>query len=215
VGTQSRKTIMMIVASIVCLGLIAFFSWTEQDSGTFRWWHAIVLLGVLILAVIAKITPWIGKIEQLILRYIGFDQEKEEGRGAKREYFMALVPLAFIVSAYLMISALKNSSINVVSLILSLGILLYALNLIAVSFARRASTKWVKFTDYIAGWIALLGSLTFAIDLFNVTNQLMNGSHANTALEAIYLVLGLIGVFAIMLFFVISVTSKNTSQKDK
>lgn len=94
---KKKVVITRLVTILVCLGLIAFFSWVEQRSGSFRWWHVYVLIGFLIIAILVKVFPLMARVLKTMMKYVGFEKESAgEVSGIRREYFMALVPLSIM-----------------------------------------------------------------------------------------------------------------------
>jgi hypothetical protein len=199
----------LVAAIVVCLVFIAFFSWYEQRLGSFQWWHVYVLVGALAIAVLAKVVPGVGRVLNRVMEYVGFEKESAGASGGvRRDYFMALVPMYFIVSAYLMQAALRGGRLDMGAMILSIVVLVFALYLVVASFFRALPEAWVRTTYQVASSLAIIGALVFAIDLIKATGDLANlganGWYVNTFLCA-----GLLVVFGIMLFHVISVSGRS------
>jgi hypothetical protein len=199
----------LIVAVVLGLILIAYFSWSEQKSGIFQWWHVCVMLVALIFAILAKILPWMGNVIKNVKRYIGFDKESEGvSNGVKREYFMALVPMYFIASLYLMQAALRGGKVDIMTMFLSILVLMFSLYLVIVSFLRKLSDAWVRNTYQVASSLAIVGVVVFCIELLKATMELID-SGINYWYVVPIIWVGLFVVFGIMVFHMISMYGRD------
>ena len=199
----------LIVAVVLGLIFIAYFWWSEQRSGVFQWWQVYVLVLVLIVAVLVVVLPKVGGVLKRVMRYIGFEKESEGvGNGVKREYFMALVPMYFIASLYLMQAALRGGTLDMVTMILSILVLLFSLYLVIVSFLRRLQKAWVRNTYQVASSLALVGAVVFCIDLLKATRELID-SGINYWYVVPIIWVGLFVVFGIMVFHMISMYNRD------
>lgn len=207
---KKRVHIGSLFAAIsVGLALIAFFSWFELRSGSFQWWHACVLVGALTIAVLAKVVPGVSRVLKRVMEYVGFEKESAEaGGGVRREYFMALVPMYFIVSAYLMQAALRGSNLDMAPMILSIVILVFALYLVFASFFRALPKAFARTTYQVASSLAMIGALVFAIDVLEVTAELMKLGASQWYVTP-FLYSGLLVVLGIMVFHLISVSGRD------
>ena len=205
-----KKRIWRLVAAVaVCLLFIAFFSWSEQRSGSFQWWHVYVLVGVLTIAVLAKVVPGLGRGLKRTMEYVGFEKESAGAGGrVRRDYFMALVPMYFIVSAYLMQAALRGGKLDMGVMILSIVMLVFALYLVIASFFRALPEAWARTTYQVASSLAIIGALVFAIDVFEAVGELVKLG-AGPWFVTPFLYGGLLVVLGIMVFHLISVSGRD------
>jgi len=198
-----------VAAIVVCLVFIAFFSWSEQRSGSFQWWHVYVLVGALTIAVLAKVVPGVGRVLKRVTEYVGFEKESTgAGSGIRREYFMALVPMYFIVSAYLMQAALRGGKLDMEVMILSIVMLVFTLYLVFASFFRKLPETWARTTYQVASSLAMIGALVFAIDVLKATGELVK-LEASLWYVTPFLYGGLLVVLGIMVFHLISVSGRD------
>jgi len=204
---KKRTGIWKLVAAIVvCVALIAFFLWSEQRSGYFQWWHVYVLVGALTIAVLVKLIPRTDRALNRVMEHVGFEKESSKAvGGVRRQYFMALVPMYFIVSVYLLQAALRGGKLDMMPMILSIVILVFALYLTIASFFRALPENWARTTYQFASSLAVIGAVVFAIDLIKATGDLANlgvkPGYVNT-----FLVAGLLVVLGMMVFHLISLS---------
>jgi hypothetical protein len=204
VGKKKSSIWRLVLAIVVCLALIAFFAWSEQRIGNFQWWHVYVLVGALIITVLVKLISRVGRVLKYIMDKVRFEKESlKTGRGIRREYFMALVPMYFIVSAYLMQTALRGDELDMVPMIL----LAFALYLVIVSFYRALPEAWARITYQLASSLAVIGALVFAINVLEATNELMQ-LEASQWYIIPFTYGGLLVVLGIMVFYLISVSGR-------
>lgn len=198
----------LVAAIAVCLAFIAFFAWSEHRLGNFQWWHVYVLVGALIIVVLVKLIPGVGRGLKRVMDYVGFEKESSKaGGGVRRDYFMALVPMYFIVSAYLMQAALRGGKLDMVAMILSVVILTFALYLVIVSFFRALPERWARTTYQLASSLAVIGALVFAIEVIKGTGELTKlGASSWYLIPFSYG--GLLVVLGIMVFHLISVSGR-------
>ena len=120
---------------------------------------------------------------------------------------MALAPMYFIVSLYLMQAALQSGKLDMPSAILSIAILVFALYLVFAAFFRALPESLMRTTYLVASSLAVLGSLVFLLELIKAERDLMNlglkSGYVNTFLGA-----GLLVVLGIMVFHLISLSSR-------
>jgi hypothetical protein len=203
---MAKKIIRRLVIVLACLGFIGFFSWSEQNAGIFQWWHLIVLLGVLIILVITKLTEigrWANLIKKFIIDNFGFGKESgKKGVGIRREYFMASVPIYFIVSAYLMQASLKDGNTDVVAMIFSILVLAFALYLVIVAFFRKLPEAWAHQTYIIISYFDVVATMAFLIDIYRSAQDLMS-SNAYMWYINLFLGAGLLVGIGIMLFHIL------------
>jgi len=198
----------LVAAIVVGLVLIAFFSWVERRLGDFQWWHVYVYVGALTIAVLVKLIPAMSRALKRVVECVGFEKESSKTVGGiRRHYFMALVPMYFIVSAYLLQAALRGGKLDIVAMILSIVILVFALYLVIASFLRALPDNWTRITYQLASSLAVLGAVVFAIDLIKATGDLadlgVKVGYANTFLGA-----GLLVVLGMMVFHLFSFSGR-------
>jgi hypothetical protein len=198
----------LVAAVAVCLAFIAFFAWSEHRLGNFQWWHVYVLVGALIIAVLVKLIPRVGRGLKRVMDCVGFEKESSKtGGGVRRDYFMALVPMYFIVSAYLMQASLRDGKLDIVAMTLSIVILAFALYLVIVSFFRALPERWARTTYQLASSLAVIGALVFAIDMIQRMVELTNLGASSWYLIPFFYG-GLLVVLGIMVFHLISVSGR-------
>jgi hypothetical protein len=196
------------IAIIVCLAVIALFAWAEHGLGSFQWWHVYVLVAALIMIVLVKLTPRIGRVLKYVTEYVGFEKEPlKTGGGIRRDYFMAVAPVYFIVSAYLMQAALRGNQMGTVAMILSIVMLAFALYLVVVSFYRKLSETWARATYLLASWLAVIGAALFALDLLEAIRKLVE-LEVNQWYVILFTCGGFLIILGIMLFHLIRVSSR-------
>ncbi len=161
------------------------------------------------MAVLAKVIPGVGRVLKRVTHIVGFEKETSgAGAGVRREYFMALVPMYFIVSAYLMQAALRGNKPDIVVMTLSIVMLALALYLVAASFFRAMPEAWARTTYQVASSLAIIGALVFAVDVLRATGELMKlGVSPWYVLPFLYG--GLLVVLGIMVFHLISVSGRD------
>jgi len=137
----------------------------------------------------------------------------------KKEYFMASVPLFVIASYYLMQSALKKETLTFfsstsswITIILSLVLLVFAINLIFCSFIGRPA-KWVSTTYQISSFFGIIASLVFTIDWVKALTDLIN-LKADPWYVYIFFSVGFLLIFGIFIFYAYSMlrASRTKSQ---
>jgi hypothetical protein len=198
----------LVAALVVGLVLIAFFSWVERRFGDFQWWHVYVLVGALIMAVLVRLMPRMGRLLKRVTKHVGFEKESSKAvSGARRQYFMALVPMYFVVSAYLMQSALRSGKLDRAAMILSIAILIFALYLVVASFLRALRENWARITYQLASSLAIIGAVVFAIDLIKATGDLVSLG-VKPGYVTIFFSVGLSVILGMMVFHVISLSGE-------
>lgn len=194
---RKRRFWRLVGAIVVSLGFIAFFAWSEYRTGTFYWWHVYVLVGVVIAAVV--VNYW-ARVRQGLARMI----DKIGPGEVRRDYLMALVPMYFIVSAYLMQSALKDGNLDMVPMILSIVILVFAIYLMVAAVLINTLPKpCIRTTYQIASSLAIIGAVIFIINVLSVTNEL-NSQGANNWYVQPFFYGGLVVTLGIMVFHLIN-----------
>jgi hypothetical protein len=197
-----------VMAISVCLAVIALFAWVERGLGNFQWWHVYFMVGALIVIVLARTIPAVGRVPKYILKYVGFEKETSGvGGGVRREYFMALAPIYFIVSVYLMQAALGDGKLDIMAMSLSIVMLLFALNLVFTSFFRAVPEAYARATHQMASLLAPLGGIVFYIDLLNITEELKNLVTSPWYVVLLFCI-GLLVVFGVMVFHIINVSGR-------
>lgn len=208
VDKQKSSIWKLVLAIVVCLALIAFFAWFEQRMGNFQWWHVYFLVGALTIAVLVKLISRVRRVLKHVMDKVRFEKESlKTGSGVRRDYFMALVPMYFIVSAYLMQAALRGSELDMAPMILSFVMLAFALYLTIVSFLRAFPEAWARITYQLASSLAVISALVFAIDMLEATKKLMQ-LEASQWYVLPFTYGGLLVVLGIMVFHLISVSSR-------
>jgi len=198
----------LVTAIAVCLAFIVFFAWSEHRLGNFQWWHVYVLVGALIIAVLVKLIPRVGRVLKRVMDYVGFEKESSKaGGGVRRDYFMALAPMYFIVSAYLMQAALRSGNLDRVAMILSIMILAFAVYLVIVSFFRALPERLARITYQLASSLAILGALVFAIDVITGMGELTKLGASSWYLIS-FSYGGLLVALGIMVFHLISISGR-------
>jgi len=202
---EKQEVIKRLVAAIVvCLAIIAFYWWLERGSRSFQWWHVYVLVGVLIIAVLVGLIPGMRRPLNRVMEHVGFEKEPSKAvGGVRRHYLMALVPMYFIASMYLMQAALQGGRLNIVAMVLSIAILAFSLYLVTVSFFRVPPKDLARNTYQVASSFAIIGPAVFAIDLMKVMGDLEKLGVKSVYLNP-FLVAGLLVVLGMMVFSVIS-----------
>jgi hypothetical protein len=117
---------------------------------------------------------------------------------------MAHAPMYFIISAYLMQAALKDNSPNVMTMILSFLILIFALNLVFAALWKKLSEGYLHFTHRIASALSLIGIAVFTIDLLTIIANLTKAG-VNGFVTTLFLALGLLLMLGIAVFYLISI----------
>lgn len=196
----------LILAIVFCLAFIAFFALSEKSSGIFRWWHIYVLIGTLLIAVLTRVIHQLGDLLRNIMENFKFDNKAPEvATGVRREFFMAQVPVCFFISIYLAQNGLTGGNINITSIILSIIVFSFVLNLIVASFLRKPNEIYARYTHKFASWLSLGGVAVFIIDLLKTTTDL-NKTGINNFYTYMFLGFGILVMLAMLVFFLISVS---------
>jgi hypothetical protein len=198
----------LVVAIVVCLAVIALFAWAERGLGSFQWWHVYVLVAALAMIVLIKLTSWMDRVLKYVTEYVGFEKEPPRiSSGVRRDYFIAVAPVYFIVGAYLMQAALRGSQMGMVAMILSIVMLAFALYLVVASFCRKLPETLARTTYLLASWLAVIGAALFAIEFSGAIQKL-----GELGVSQWYVVLftwgGFLVILGILVYHLISVSSR-------
>lgn len=202
---QIKKYLFIIVPVL----LVVIFSLIEIQAGTFEWWHFCVWTGAVILGILVKKCLKLRLVINKIYNYFKFAEESlDVGSNIKREFFMALAPLYFIISVLLLHTSITKDW-DKTTLVLSIVIFLFAILLVAGSiFYLHLPKKLMYYTYRAASQLAVLGALTFLIDLATNVNDLMKIG-VSLFIVDIFTIAGSVLALSIMFFSLIVITGQN------
>ncbi len=218
------KTILGIIFIIfLCAVFIVFFSWSEYNAKLFHWWHVGVLVGFTIIMVINRLIPdkikacisWIKKylkmakvvtlveiIREWLKDNFGFGKESSiEDGGLRREYFMATMPVYFVISMYLMKAYIKSG--DIVTEALSILVLIFTLYLVFAALYRKLPEKLAKRTHLTLASVGYLTIPIFFIDLFRTVSELIGPGISVFYISAITIIGFTVGTLMILFQFII------------
>jgi len=204
---------------ILFLIIITIFSFSEQSMGVFQWWLIYFLVGFFTLLVLTMVIPVVGRVFNWITshvgRYIGFESEpQKQNVNIRRDYFMSVVPLFFIISGYLMKSAINNGKQDIFNMSLSIVMLLFALYLVFAAFYRKLPETVSHITYQAASQLSTIGSLVFTIDVLSMTAELIKLGVSPLFVYAFFMG-GMLTVLCIMFFSVISLVISNSTNNEE